>query len=228
MLYIGLDDTDTRESRGTGNLARTIASLLSHEFTIHGVVRHQLLKDPGVPCTSHNSSAAIVIDYDKKSIPDGLFDSVKNIMLSNFQRGSDPGLCILCDVPPEVQEFGRKTKKSLVDQSSACSLANKLSIKLEGLGGTNDGIIGALAAVGLSASGDDGRYVLYGSIRELAGLQKISDVIGAGVSQVKTLDGKPVTDGLVMTDKLRPARRSGRPVAYVEWQDTYWKPLTLD
>ena len=134
MLYIGIDDTDTLESRGTGNLARRIASILSTEFTVHGVVRHQLLKDPRVPCTSHNSSAAIVVDYNKKTIPRDLFKSVKDIMLSDFQQGSDPGLCIICDVPGEIQDFGRQAKQRLVDRGEARSLARSLSIELEGLG----------------------------------------------------------------------------------------------
>ena len=37
-----------------------------------------------------------------------------------------------------------------------------------------------------------------------------------------------VTEGLVQTDRLRPARRSGRPVAVVEWQGDCWLPLKLD
>jgi hypothetical protein len=33
---------------------------------------------------------------------------------------------------------------------------------------------------------------------------------------------------LVQCDKLRPARRGGRPVLFVEWADGYWLPLKLD
>jgi hypothetical protein len=45
---------------------------------------------------------------------------------------------------------------------------------------------------------------------------------------VQTANGQPVTDGLVQTDKLRPARRGGRPVAVVEWVSDHWQPLKLD
>ena len=61
MIFIGMDDTDTLESRGTGHLARQIAATLSAEHTILGVTRHQLLVDPRVPCTKNNSSATIVL-----------------------------------------------------------------------------------------------------------------------------------------------------------------------
>jgi hypothetical protein len=50
----------------------------------------------------------------------------------------------------------------------------------------------------------------------------------AGVAAVQTLDGQPVSSGLVQTDKLRPARRGGCPIAVVEWAGDHWLPLKLD
>lgn len=59
-LFIGLDDTDILTSRGTGHLAREIAAVLQGAgHTLLGVTRHQLLRDPRVPCTKKNSCAAI-------------------------------------------------------------------------------------------------------------------------------------------------------------------------
>ncbi|MDK2890060.1 MAG: hypothetical protein PWR21_692, partial [Methanoculleus sp.] len=60
-IYLGIDDTDTRESRGTGRLARMIATELARSYTVTGVTRHQLFVHPAVPYTSHNSSAVIHI-----------------------------------------------------------------------------------------------------------------------------------------------------------------------
>jgi hypothetical protein len=37
MIYVGIDDTDTLESRGTGRLARNIATALASKYTIFGV-----------------------------------------------------------------------------------------------------------------------------------------------------------------------------------------------
>jgi tRNA(Ile2) C34 agmatinyltransferase TiaS len=231
MIYIGLDDTDTLDTRGTGNLARRIAAELSGEFIIHGVVRHQLLVDPRVPCTSHNSTATILLGEKKALTPDSLkalFLRVKDIMLDNFNPGSDPGLCVLSEVPGSVVEFGLAAKKRLVSQGEARKTAHDHGILLEGLGGTEDGVIGALASVGLSSTGSDGRYVLVGSIRELGGLQPVATVISAGVSAIMTMEGEHVTDGLVLTDKLRPARRNFAPIAYVKQNAGHWEPLKLD
>ena len=61
-------------------------------------------------------------------------------------------------------------------------------------------------------------------------LQKFAgdDVIEAGICEVRTLDGELIEDGMVSTDKLRPARRSGRSVLFVERGEESWLPLKID
>ena len=228
MIFIGLDDTDTLESRGTGHLAREIAAALAADYPVLGVTRHQLLVDPRVPCTKKNSSAAIALNVNGGSDPAALAERIRALMLANYQPGSDPGLCVAAAVPAAVVEFGRQAQRRLVTQGEARSLAAAHAIPLLGLGGDQGGVIGALAAVGLAASGEDGRYVLVGRSRELMGLQPVSALLAAGITAVRTLDGQPVTDGLVNVDKLRPARRGGQPVAVVEWTGDYWQCLKLD
>jgi hypothetical protein len=228
MFFIGLDDTDTLESRGTGRLARQIAAALAADYPVLGVTRHQLLVDPRVPCTKNNSSAAIVLNVDGAVQPAALLERVRALMMVDYQPGSDPGLCLARAVPAAVTEFGRRAQRQLVTQEEAQALAATHAISLVGLGGDRGGVIGALAAVGLAASGEDGRYVLVGRSRELSGLQPVSALLAAGVAAVRTLDGQQVTDGLVRTDKLRPARRGGQPVAIVEWAGDCWQPLKLD
>jgi hypothetical protein len=227
-FYIGLDDTDNAESRGTGHLARQIAAELARDYHVHGVSRHQLLFDPRVPYTKHNSSAAIILEAERAPDAREVLERVRRMMLADFQPGSDPGLCVASEVPAEVTEFGRLAQHARVKQGQARGLANRLGIALAGLGGTEDGVIGALSAVGLAASGDDGRYVLVGGIRELKGLQPVTALLAAGVAAVQTMDGQLVTEGLVACEKLRPARRCGRPIAVVEWNSGHWLPLKLD
>ena len=227
MVWIGLDDTDNAESRGTGSLARQIANDLAADFAVLGVTRHQLLEDPRVPCTKRNSCAAIHLDSD--DVDEGaLVSRVREIMTSDFQPGSDPGLCVATYVPNAIIAFGRFTQVQLVTQQYARSLAADHDIQLLGLGGDEDGVIGALAAIGLAAQGDDGRYVQVGTVRELTGLQPVPALIAAGVSAVQTLDGSPVNQGLVLADKLRPARRDGVPIAVVQWEADHWLPLKLN
>lgn len=236
LLFIGLDDTDNLESRGTGHLARRIATDLALDYPLVGVTRHQLLFDPRVPYTAKNSSAAIVLARNGHLAPEALMTRVRTIMREHFNPGSDPGLCIAARVPSSITAFGRRAQQEIVTQEEARSLATAHTIRLAGLGGSEDGVIGALAAVGLAASGEDGRYVMVGRSRELSGLQSVRAVLAAGIADVRTLDGRRVTDGLVLTDKLRPARRGAMPIAFVEWCPErvdgcvggYWRPLKLD
>lgn len=228
MWFIGLDDTDTLDSRGTGYLARQIAARLEMEHCLLGVTRHQLLRDPRVPCTRKNSCAAILLDGEGRLEFRELLEQVRGLVLEGCQPGSDPGLCVARVVAPVVRDFGRRVKERLVTQEEARALAKACGLFLEGLGGDESGVIGALAAVGLAASGDDGRYVLVGRSRELCGPQSVSAVLEAGIVAVRTEEGQQVSEGLVQTDKLRPARRGGKPVAIVRWSGGCWQPLKLD
>lgn len=227
-VYIGLDDTDNHDSRGTGRLARSIAAELDGKVELLGVTRHQLLVDPRVPYTARNSCACLLVEASEQVDLKELFGYVRALMVADFQPGSDPGLC-LCREPGEaISTFGRRAQRELVSQQEARRLAAGQDILLEGLGGTQDGVIGALAAVGLAASGEDGRYILVGGARDLDGLQPVEAVLQAGIVRICTPDGAAVLDGQVMTGKLRPARRSAQPVLYVDRQSDFWQPLKID
>jgi tRNA(Ile2) C34 agmatinyltransferase TiaS len=227
QYFIGLDDTDNLESRGTGHLARMMAQALAGDFHVHGVTRHQLLYDERVPMTAKNSCAAVLFEGDEYPLEEiALF--ARKVMLDDFQPGSDPGLCVASVVPVDVISYGQRARREFLYQQEPRDLADAHGIHLEGLGGDEDGVIGALAAVGLAASREDGRYVQVGSIRELEGLHPLGNVLAAGITSVKTLDGESVTEGMLLTDKLRPARRGGEPVLFVEREDDHWLPLKLD
>jgi len=228
ILYIGLDDTDMLGTPGTGHMARSIAGQLAAHYHLLGVTRHQLLEDPRVPCTKKNSSAGIMLEVPEGFDPHSLLPQIEEFVIAESAEGSDPGLCITGNVHPAITQFGRKAQHVLVTQEEARDLAKNHGIILRGLGGDEDGIIGALSAVGLDADGSDGRYVLVGSSRNLHGLQSVAAVLAAGITAVQTLDGTPVLDGEIQTDQLRPARRNGQPIAVVQWTGTHWMPLKLN
>jgi tRNA(Ile2) C34 agmatinyltransferase TiaS len=227
MLIIGLDDTDNLESRGTGHLARQIAGALAAECDVLGVTRHQLLVDPRVPYTKNNSASAILLRVDGLNVQ-AVADRVRALMLADYHPGSDPGLCVAASVPSAVTDFGRRAQREVVTQEEARALAGQHGISLSGLGGDEGGVIGALSAAGLAACGDDGRYVLVGRSRSLTGLQPVSAILGAGIDAVQTIEGRPVSEGLVSVDRLRPSRRGGRAILFVEPVGDTWRPLKLD
>src|SRR5512147_187291 len=96
MRYlIGLDDTDNLESRGTGHHARQLANSLSSSglAEVEGITRHQLLVDPRIRYTSHNSSACltVVAQPDRLSV---LIEAGCEFLTNNSAPGSDAGLCV--------------------------------------------------------------------------------------------------------------------------------------
>jgi len=138
-----------------------------------------------------------------------------------YQPGSDPGLCAADRVPVALGEFGRRCQREVVRQDEARALARAHGVHLEGLGGTEDGVIGALAAVGLLAGGDDGRVVHlpgWSWPDGFAGPRPLAAVLGRGVDEIRQATGdEPVTDGVVDVGKhLRPSFRGGRVVLFVE------------
>jgi hypothetical protein len=221
VLYVGLDDTDTLDHPGTNKLARHLAGLLGRRFAVRLIVRHQLLEDPRVPCTRKNGCAAMLVAADGAEAVPEVEGIIKPAILAWVPAGSDPGLCIAAAVPDEVRRWGRRCQRELVTQSEARALAKSRGIYLEGLGGSEDGVIGALAAAGLVATGDDGRVIHRGDdaedLFEIDGPQPITALTTRGVDEVRCIrSGDAVTTGVVdLGKRLRPNYRGGRVVLFV-------------
>jgi tRNA(Ile2) C34 agmatinyltransferase TiaS len=220
-LYISIDDTDTISSRGTGRLARSIAGSLSESGYTVSVSRHQLYVHPDIPYTSHNSCAVIHLDSDECE-RDALFSTARNMILDDFIEGSDPGIACATDrqITAEVVDFGFSAKKTVLTQDRARSVAKEAGLLLEGLGGTHDGIIGALAGLGLAAPGCDGRYVMKGRLRQISGETTVETALSAGVDEVITKDGRSLKTGTIIIRKFpKPSRVNNTAILYVEEKD---------
>jgi hypothetical protein len=217
MIYIGIDDTDTPDSPGTNQLARALVARVASDYRCALILRHQLLNDPRVPYTSKNGSASIQLEPRGRAEVEDLTAKLRAGMRAWFQEGSDPGLCVSLRVPAEVTAFGRRCQAEVVGQVDARQLAAAGGLYLEGLGGSEDGVIGALAAVGLASCGDDGRVVQLGTWPDdLSGPQEVAAVRARGIEVHQVGSGMPVTEGQVDVGKrLRPNCRAGRVVLFV-------------
>ena len=151
---------------GTGKLARWFEKALPEGCRLWGVVRQQLLVDPGIPYTSHNSSACAVVECADPSCLKSLLEGAIKHIETYALPGSDPGLCVVSDNDrclPDLTHFGLACTNRIVTQRDALKAVN--GAHLSGHGGTNDGIIGAAAAVGLTAYGWSGRFIEFGGLR---------------------------------------------------------------
>jgi tRNA(Ile2) C34 agmatinyltransferase TiaS len=235
VIYVGIDDTDTLESRGTNQLARELVERVAARFACVWIVRHQLLFDRRVPYTSKNGSASIVLAPRAPQSDDRqwLTFELEQAMRAAFIVGSDPGLCIASTVPAEVTAFGRRCQREIVAQEDAYDVAARHGITLMGLGGTNGGVIGALAAVGLAAEANDGRVVKVGEYDDdLSGVQTVDTLRSRGVIVRSLDDHRPIATGNVdIGKKLRPNLRDGKFVLFVEQAATAsnatWRAVKL-
>lgn len=163
-IYLCIDDTDNLDSPGSGHLAEAMAKELQNlGLTSHcsNITRHQLFVHDTIPYTSHNSSMCFpaVIGDNKLS---NVIQFAKEFLKKASAPGSDPGLCVAVDSESldrqSLIDFGLQAKKTVFTKQDAYLLAQRTGVHLSEHGGTGDGIVGALAGVGLRLHGSDGRF----------------------------------------------------------------------
>ena len=220
MTYLGIDDTDVVGSPGTNQLARAILDRLGPAAKDAIICRHQLFFDSRVPYTSQNGSASIQLPHGDALPPAALIDAVRDVMHASYVHGSDPGLAVAITASPEMAAFAARAKAEVVTQSEARDIARRAGCHLEGLGGTEQGVIGALAAIALAASGNDGRVVHLDGWPwpdDFNGVQSVDAIAERGVAELRTMSGEPCTGNAVDVGKhLRPNWRGGRVILLVE------------
>lgn len=226
-VLVGIDDTDNLASPGTGWLAqRLLEQLVSQGLGEPlGVTRHQLLLDPRVPYTSHNSSACLALATPGAPHLDAIERCAAHFLRDHAAEGSDPGLAIVAtDVAPvdrqALRELGAAAKREIIDQVTARTLAAQHGVRLSGHGGTEDGVIGALAAVGLHLHGSDGFFLWMHGIRDLRpGWCSYQHLIHTlPVDDARTLDGhRPTPDTTIeISPWIRPLLLGGHAVLLLE------------
>jgi hypothetical protein len=234
VTYIGIDDTDIVGSPGTNQLARAIVGRLGAAGQGAIVCRHQLFFDSRVPYTSQNGSASIQLPHGDQIASGELIDTVRDVMRAWYVEGSDPGLAVSTASSARMAAFAARAKSDVVSQSDAKAVAAEAGCHLEGLGGSNQGIIGALAAIALAEGGSDGRVVhleQWPWPDPFFGPQSVSDILDRGIDEIRTVSGSPFTGSTIDVGKhLRPNWRDRRVVLFVEPVDEehLWRARKLD
>ncbi|SOB60021.1 conserved protein of unknown function [Pseudodesulfovibrio profundus] len=227
--YIGFDDTDDKDApMGTGRLVREFMYGLPQTCTPIGVVRHQLPRFSDIPFTSNNSSACAIVEIADDSTLAWLKDHAREHILAHCALGSDPGLCVAeeSQITSGMIEYGQAVTGMTKTQQDAITATS--SIFLEGLGGTNDGIIGAAAAVGLTKYGWCGRFIEFKRLRSLGRDLRVADLEETGI-RVVSVDRDPLvplpSDRIVKGDWIRPSLWGGQPVLQVKMlEQSVWEP----
>jgi hypothetical protein len=231
--YLGFDDTDTLDSQyGTGKVARWFKSALPAGCRLRGVIRQQLLVHEQVPYTSHNSGACLVIETEKGCSRQILLESAVEHLQRHSVEGSDPGLCLAAEGDEGLEllvQFGIRCTQVVVQQREAFEVAAGSLIHLSAHGGTGQGVIGAMASVGLTAWGWSGRFIEFGNLRSLPNELTVSELKECGIL-VTSIDRDAVTpadaDRVDTHEWCRPRLMGGMPVLLVSRsEDGCWHSL---
>ena len=225
-IYIGIDDTDNLETRGTGYQARSLGLSLMNSglLKLLTVTRHQLLVDERIPFTSHNSSACLL--GETSSSPEEVAAHCREFLLRESAPDADPGLCIVREdgISDQLTAFGLRAKYELLTLQEAMWLAKKNGIYLEGFLNAKIGMIGALAAVGLRFKGNDGRLLWMENLRETCGVFRAGDYLKlTGIDRMVVPHGMDVDDDTMIniTQWCRPVMSNGLITLFLEKTETY-------
>ncbi len=233
-VYLGFDDTDTLDSLyGTGKLVRWFQGAMPEGCICLGVVRQQLFVCDDIPYTSHNSAACLIAEMPEPDLLNEAVERAANHLKRFAIDGSDPGLCVVTEFESSIQrliDFGHFCTRAVSTQRQAIEAAK--NVHLSGHGGTNDGIIGAAAAVGLTVCGWSGRFVEFGNLRNLSDEALVSELNNMGievVSMERDAEVPAPNDSVITNAWLRPRLLGHRPVLFVspqgkgQWKNIYWK-----
>jgi hypothetical protein len=219
-----LDDTDNLDcDYGTGKVGRWLGDDLPPGCRLWGVVRQQLLVDAAIPYTSHNSSACLIIESSRNGdLLHELTDRAVKHLERHAAAGSDPGLCVAAEGAPGLtglMGFGLSCTHSVMSQKDALQACR--GVHLSGHGGSNDGIIGAAAAVGLTTAGWYGRFIEFGLLRRMPSELRVDELEALGI-RVMSMDRDAFVprpgDSVLTKNWVRPRLMAGQPVLTVVQQ----------
>ncbi len=220
-IFIGIDDTDNLETRGTGHHARMLGHSLAAAglFSLRSVTRHQLLADPRIPFTSHNSSACLA-GVCTGSLKD-LIAHAREFLIRESAFDSDAGLCVAAEdeVNHAIIDYGNRAKCEILTTADAFRMIRGTSIYLEGFLNARIGVIGSLAAVGLRVGGNDGRLLWLRNLRETTGDFRISDFLAlVDIERIVERDmHKPGASAYGIANNALPEPHPSSSIRITEW-----------
>ncbi len=176
-MYIGLDDTDSREGMCTTYLCTLILRELRGVATVVGLPRLIRL-NPNIPYkTRGNGALCFEVHGDYGQV----WDIVMDLISATAMGGSEtnPGAVLLRgrDVPPQLSSFYRRALHEEIQIEEAKSLAYDVGASIF-FAGTGRGLIGALASLGADLSYHTFELIAY---RELGAIGTRRHVDGQAV-----------------------------------------------
>ncbi|TDX66822.1 hypothetical protein EDE12_101358 [Methylosinus sp. sav-2] len=210
-ILIGMDDTDGAGwAASTARLAREFGDTLASETRFIGSVGHILFS--GVTATTNNKASCLVVESERADAADFLLAQAAAYVEANAAPSSAPGIVVAGAEAEALIDFGRAASRREIRPEELPPLIEGL--RVAGLRGGR-GLIGAAAAVGLTARGWSGRWLEFGGLRRLDRAVQARELRALGIFLVslETDAEAPAPDDWIDTHgRLRPQLAAGRAV----------------
>lgn len=241
-FLISIDDTDNINTRGTGHLAEDMCNAIENNGwgRCSAISRHQLYVHEDIPYTSHNSAMCFEVTLNNGDI-DGVIKLGRHMLEKESADGSDPGLCVMALDRAihrrRIVEFGRDAKEKVLTKNDAYTLAAQLGLHLSEHGGTGQGVIGAMAGIGLRLSGNDGRFRGWYHLGRAGDVLAVDELTSYDfIDAVETLNGEEPDARTMIAlgdDRIKTILSGNRQVvlvfkAYDGGGNTVYRTLTKD
>jgi len=201
QFLIGIDDTDSQTTQGSGHLAKQLGLQLEEAglADLENISRHQLLIDPAISYTGRNSSACLVVTSTSDFLQ--IKELCRAFLKKESAASADVGLCIVGfdKITYRVQKWGYRAKDEVLTADEAMMIAETEKLYLEGLTGEKTGVVGALAAVALRGSGNDGRILWLKGLREVTGIFTAKELCAVlNIDKVISTTGEDIADEAIV------------------------------
>ncbi|MEM1997006.1 MAG: DUF1743 domain-containing protein, partial [Candidatus Bathyarchaeia archaeon] len=156
-LHIGFDDTDSPR----GGCTTYVAALMIERFCSMGVqfadYPNLIRLNPNVPWKTRGNGALCLRIICEDSLYEDVKEEAIKVIEENSDlsyRGTDPGIVFLVgEVPEEIERFAKETIQGIVSIRYALKVIRRFKAEAVGYN-SRRGIIGGLAAIGETLSGD--------------------------------------------------------------------------
>ena len=208
-ILIGLDDTDRPGAKNsTARLARMLGESFAPRATFVGSIGHLLFS--GVKATTNNKASCVILDNINDLPLDLVLIETVDFVRKYAEPGSAPGVVLAKTAPQDVVAFGKRASVEEVARAEALACMGDLPHHVFGEG---NGVIGALAAIGLTENGWSGRWLEYKQLRASDRAVQVGALIEMGIFVVslETDAEVPARQDWVDTHKwLRPQLLAGK------------------
>lgn len=156
-LHIGFDDTDSPR----GGCTTYVAALMIERFCRMGIqfadYPNLIRLNPNVPWKTRGNGALCLRIICEDSLYEDVKEEAIKVIEENSDlsyRGTDPGIVFLVgEVPEEIERFAKETIQGIVSIRYALKVIRRFKAEAVGYN-SRRGIIGGLAAIGETLSGD--------------------------------------------------------------------------